>query len=266
MPLGDFEKTILRLLAGNRNPESYIAGATVFLRREDSLRQSRDIDIFHDTVQSLQQAATRDAAALEQNGYALEWLEKQEMLRRAVISRGGQATKMEWCYDSAFRFFPVQADSELGFVLHPLDGATNKLLALAGRGELRDYLDVLFLHRNVLSLGALAWAACGKDAGFTPQFLIEEAQRLARYPASRLENLLLREPVNLVESKQQWTRAMAEAKALFNQLPPEEVGCLYLDAKGQAITPNPSTSEFSRLRRHYGSVRGAWPAIAGLHD
>jgi len=25
MPLGDFEKTILRLLAINRNPESYIA-------------------------------------------------------------------------------------------------------------------------------------------------------------------------------------------------------------------------------------------------
>ena len=67
-------------------------------------------------------------------------------------------------HDSAFWFFPVQADAEFGFVLHTLDGATNKLLALAGRGELRDYLDVLFLKRNVLSLGALAWAACGKDA------------------------------------------------------------------------------------------------------
>ncbi len=261
MPLGDFEKVILRLLAGNRNPESYIAGATVFLRREDSLRQSQDIDIFHDTVQSLQQATARDASALEQNGYALEWVDKQEMLRRAVVTRGGQATKMEWCHDSAFRFFPVQADAEFGFVLHPLDGATNKLLALAGRGELRDYLDVLFLHRNVLSLGALAWAACGKDAGFTPQFLIEEAQRLAHYPASRLQNLLLCEPVNLVECKRQWTQAMTEAKALFNQLPTEEVGCIYLDAKGQAVTPNPSASEFSRLRRHYGSVRGTRPTI-----
>jgi hypothetical protein len=26
MPLGDFEKTVLRLLAVNRSPESYIAG------------------------------------------------------------------------------------------------------------------------------------------------------------------------------------------------------------------------------------------------
>ena len=53
MPLGDFEKTLLHLLAVNRNPESYIAGATVFLRREDSHRQSQDIDVFHDTVESL---------------------------------------------------------------------------------------------------------------------------------------------------------------------------------------------------------------------
>jgi len=42
----------------------------------------------------------------------------------------------------------------------------------------------LFLHRNILSLGAMAWVACGKDAGFTPQFLLEEAQRLAHYHAA----------------------------------------------------------------------------------
>jgi hypothetical protein len=262
MPLGDFEKSILRLLAVNRNPESYIAGASVFLRREDSVRQSQDIDVFHDTVQSLQQAASLDSAALVQNGYALEWVDHQEMFRRAVVSKMGQATKLEWAYDSAFRFFPVQPDAELGFALHPLDGATNKVLALAGRGELRDYLDVLFLHRKFLSLGALAWAACGKDAGFTPQFLIEEAQRLAHYPASRLENLLLSEPVDLVACKRDWLQALAEAKALFNQLPPEEIGCLYLNAQNHAVTPDPAAPEFSQLRRHHGSVRGAWPVIA----
>jgi hypothetical protein len=261
MPLGDFEKNILRLLAANRNPESYVAGATVFLRREDSHRQSQDIDVFHDTVQSLKLAAAQDAAVLQQNGYTLEWAETQETLQRATVSKDGRSTKVDWAYDSAFRFFPVQPDAELGFVLHPMDGATNKVLALAGRGELRDYLDVLFLHRNVLSLGALAWAACGKDIGFTPQFLIEEAQRLAHYPAVRLKTLLLREPVDLVECKHRWLAAVAEANALFLKLPPEEIGCLYLDANGQAVTPDPTAPGFALLRRHFGSVRGAWPAI-----
>jgi hypothetical protein len=156
MPLGDFEKNILRLLAANRNPESYVAGATVFLRREDSHRESQDIEVFHDTVQSLKLAAAQDAAVLQQNGFTLEWAETRETLQRATVSKVGRSTKVDWAYDSAFRFFPVQPDAELGYVLHPTDGATNKVLALVGRGELRDYLDVLFLHRNVLSLGALA--------------------------------------------------------------------------------------------------------------
>jgi hypothetical protein len=260
MPLGDFENSVLRLLASNRNPESYVAGATVFLRRADSLRQSQDIDIFNDTAGSLQQAAAQDAATLEQSGYRLEWTEKQETFRRAIVFKDGHSTKLEWVYDSAFRFFPVQPDIDLGFVLHSLDGATNKMLALAGRGELRDYLDVLYLHRSVLSLGALAWAACGKDTGFTPQFLIEEAQRLAHYPAGRLKTLLLRQPVDLVDCKRHWLKAVSEASALFQILPPEDIGCLYLDAKGGAVVPDPGSPEFPLLRRHFGSVRGSWPA------
>ncbi|HEY3857852.1 MAG TPA: nucleotidyl transferase AbiEii/AbiGii toxin family protein [Verrucomicrobiae bacterium] len=262
MPLGDFEKTLLRLLAANRNPESYIAGATVFLRREDSHRLSQDIDVFHDTVKSLKQAATQDAAVLQSHRYTLAWVETQESLQRAVVSKNEHSTKVDWAYDSAFRFFPVQADSDFGFVLHPIDGATNKMLALAGRGELRDYLDVLFLHRNVLSLAAMAWAACGKDVGFTPQFLIEEAQRLSHYPAARLKTLLLSEPVDLVECKRQWLAAVAEANTMFLKLPPEEIGCLYIDDKGQAVTPDPTAPGFASLRRHFGSVRGTWPAIA----
>jgi hypothetical protein len=87
MPLGDFERVLLRLLAANRNPESYVAGATVFLRRDDSYRQSQDIDVFNDTVQSLKRAAAQDAAVLEQHGYQLEWVEQQEMLRRVAGSR-----------------------------------------------------------------------------------------------------------------------------------------------------------------------------------
>ena len=38
--------------------------------------------------------------------------------------------------------------------------------------------------------------------------------------------------------------------------------CLYLDSLGQPICPDPAGSEFPRLTRHFGSVRGAWPRIA----
>jgi hypothetical protein len=50
MPIADFEKTVLRLLAANRNQESFVAGATVLLREENSHRWSQDIDLFHDIL------------------------------------------------------------------------------------------------------------------------------------------------------------------------------------------------------------------------
>lgn len=118
MPLGDFEKEVLQLLAANRNPESYIAGATVFLRRPDSHRQSQDIDVFHDTLESLNTAAHEDAGLLERNGYQIEWLDTFETIRRAKVSKVDRTTRLDWAYDSAFRFFPVEPDPELGFVLH----------------------------------------------------------------------------------------------------------------------------------------------------
>lgn len=261
MPIAPFEKAVLRLLATNRNPESFVAGATILLRPDDSHRRSQDVDLFHDTADSLRVAAEADGAVLTRHGYELVWDNVQPTFRRALVSRDGQTTKLEWVYDSAFRFFPVERDEEFGYVLNFWDAATNKVLALSGRGELRDYLDVLELHRRHLSLGALAWAAAGKDAGFTPQFLLEEAQRLAHYPASLLAEIQLREPVDLKDCKKAWLAALAEARLLLNQLPAEEVGCLYLDARRQPVTPNPTSPEFACLTRHFGSVRGAWPAI-----
>lgn len=256
MPLGEFEQQVLRLLAGNRRPDSYVAGATVYLRRADSPRQSQDIDVFHDSAESLETATDRDERVLLAEGYGIEWVDEQETYRRAVVSQGEAKTKIEWAYDSPFRFFPVQPDPELGYVLHPLDSATNKLLALAGRGELRDYLDVLFLDRQVLGLGALAWAACGKDNGYTPEFLLEEAQRLAHFPAARWASLRLREPVDPVECKQHWLQSLAAAKTLFPRLPISEIGCLYMDEQGQAVVPKPGDADFARLRRHFGSFGG----------
>ncbi len=261
MPIADFEKAILRLLAANRNPESYVGGATVLLRDENSHRRSQDIDLFHDTAESVKIAADADGALLERHGYEVVWDNVQPTFRRALVTRESTTTRIEWVFDSAFRFFPVQPDPEMGYVLNFWDAATNKLLALAGRGELRDYLDVLQLHRHHLSLGALAWAACGKDMGYTPQFILEEAQRLAHYPASLLSGLLSCEPVDLVECKKQWLEAVRTAKELFDRLPVEEVGCLYLDAGGKPVTPDPASAAFPTLRRHFGSVRGAWPVI-----
>ncbi|MEI7938673.1 MAG: hypothetical protein WCK27_18475 [Verrucomicrobiota bacterium] len=62
MPIADFEKAILRLPAANRNPESFVVGATILLRGETTHRRSQDIDLFHDTAESLKIAADTDTS------------------------------------------------------------------------------------------------------------------------------------------------------------------------------------------------------------
>ena len=66
MPLGDFEREILRLLAANRNPDSFVDRATVLHQRDDTPRRSEDVDIFHDLPEALQVACEADSAVLQQ--------------------------------------------------------------------------------------------------------------------------------------------------------------------------------------------------------
>jgi len=68
----------------------------------------------------------------------------------------------------------------MGFVLHPADLATNKVLALAGRFEARDFVDVNYLHHEGMPLGLIAWAACGKDPGLTPTLILDQCRRFSR--------------------------------------------------------------------------------------
>jgi hypothetical protein len=261
MPLGDFEREVLRLLAANRNPDSFVGGATVLHQGPESLRASRDIDVFHDTAESLAGCAAGDKAALQAAGYAVEPGSQEASFHRALIRRGGQETKIEWVQDSAFRFFPVEPDLELGWRLNFWDAATNKVLALVGRQEFRDYLDALYLHDRHLHLGALAWAAAGKDPGFTPELIANWARRGNKFRPEDLREVRLSQPFDLVAGKQKWLTAWAEAEALFERLPLAEMGCLYLDRAGKPVCPDPATPEFPKLKRHFGSLKGAWPRI-----
>jgi hypothetical protein len=50
-------------------------------------------------------------------------------------------------------------DEMFGYVLHPIDLAMNKVMAAAGRRELRDIVDLVTVHETILPLGAVIWAA-----------------------------------------------------------------------------------------------------------
>ena len=262
MPLTDLQQRVLRLLAANRSPESYVAGSTVIHRAQGSPRFSQDLDFFHDAEDSVAQSAEADAELLAREGFGVEWGLRTPLFHRAVVTVSGESVRLEWGQDTAFRFFPVEPDDLCGYRLHVADAAVNKALALAGRQEARDFVDVLHLDAAYLSLGALAWAACGKDPGFTPDFLLDQLNRHACYTQVDVDRLALARPLDVRELKKQWLTSLDAARQLVSALPPEEVGCLYLDPNGRPTTPDPSMGPREPLTRHVGSVRGAWPRVS----
>jgi hypothetical protein len=259
MPISDIQAEVLRRIASNRSPESYLAGATVIHRDENTPRYSQDLDFFHDLADSIAQSAEQDVAILRLAGYDVAWLLRAATFYRAVVTVGKRQLKLEWAQDSAFRFFPVQKDEQFGYRLHDADAAINKVLALAGRDEIRDFVDVLHLRKTYLSLGSMAWAACGKDPGFTPEFLLDHVGRHTAYSQADLNRLSLRLPLDLKQLKQSWFESLSEARQLIAALPPDEIGCLYLDSNQRPVTPDPAAGSFSTLTRHKGCIRGAWP-------
>lgn len=259
MPLSDIQRAILCLLARNRDPESFVAGAVPL--QQDGPRYSSDIDIFHDREERVAAAADQDAALLIDAGYKIQWLRREIGLHTAAIARDGNATRLEWVRDSDFRFFPAVPDPLFGYRLHVVDIATNKALAAAGRQAPRDVLDLLLIHERHLALGAVVWAAVGKDPGYSPENLIAEIRRNARYRADDYEALATAEPIDAGAVSRQLKTALAEAEAFVRAMPSGKEGLVFLRA-GSVVAPDPS--DLAGYEEHPGRRGGYWPSSSEI--
>lgn len=262
MPLTPFQQSLLAVLAPNRSPTSYVAGATAIHFRPNSTRFSRDIDLFHDSIALVAEAYAADRKSLEQTGYNIETTISQPGFIRAVVSKDNESSLIDWARESTWRFMPIVTDELGGYSLHEIDLATNKVLALAGRNEPRDLVDTLYLLDNVLTLGPLVWAAVDKDPGFSPSSLLEMLRRRGSHRPEEFDRLDLVKPFDPIETKERWLGDLDGAASFIESRPPSEVGCLYYSERsGRFVEPSSSTSlEAQHLVRHFGRPGGVVPA------
>lgn len=258
MPLTGFQSALAERLAENRTFDSYLAGGAAILIEPNTQRYSNDLDYFHDSEQRVAEAFAADRKLLEAHGYTLRVGLNQPGYVRAIVGLNEESTKVEWAHDSSWRFMPTVHHKRFGFVLHPIDLAINKVLALAGRDEPRDLLDTLSQHREVLSLGALCWATCGKDPGFTPLSLLELLRRRGRLQPEDLARLELAAPIDLRQLKTEWLEALDSVPRFVAARPAEEIGCLYYSAS-QAAFVDPERAPDALP--HFGRPGGVLPRI-----
>jgi hypothetical protein len=258
VPLTDYQASLARLLSENRTFDSYLAGGAAILIEPNTARFSRDLDYFHDSEVRVAEAFAADRTLLETGEYSVDVDLNQPGFVRAIVRKDGQATKVEWARDSAWRFMPTLRDDRVGFMLHPVDLAVNKVLALAGRDEPRDVVDTLHLHRRVLALGTLCWAACGKDPGFTPLSLLELLRRRGRVRPEDLERLDLAEAIDLHEMKLAWLAALDSVEPFVASRPAEEIGCLYYSTSRRAFV---DPRQVADAVPHFGRPGGVLPSL-----
>jgi hypothetical protein len=266
MALTEFQRGILRVLAPARaQHESFVAGGVALNALLGGGRRSRDLDLFHDTTEALVKTVAADRVLLESAGYTVRFERESPSFAEAVLERAGEATLIQWVRDSAFRFFPLQTDEQLGLTLHPFDLATNKVLAMAGRVEARDWIDLMTCHDRLQPLGYLVWAACGKDPGYGPAALLQEIRRGTRYTQAELDLLDFDGPTPDARSLgARWHEIAREAAAIVSLLPARDVGGCVTSGndlfRGGPIDLE-AALRASEVEFHHGRIGGAWPAF-----
>jgi hypothetical protein len=255
VPIGKFQSDVLRALAAQRSPDSYIAGG-VAINREGP-RFSADIDIFHDSEARLESAASADAAALTAAGYSVTWERVRAGKREATVARGGEAMPLEWVTDAAFRFFPTQPDDLFGYVLHPVDLATNKAAAAADRRVPRDIVDLVTIHETILPLGAVVCAAVGKFPGVTPEEMLAEIVRHSRFTAEEFQALATEGPVDVPGLHRRIRGMIEDAETFIAKLPSDAVGVIFMDGERPV---QPDVNALHQYQRNPGAARGFWPS------
>jgi len=262
MALTAFQRELLAILAKGRNPNSHFAGGATLNRKNPRL--SNDLDIFADNAAILVQSVSDDLASLAAAGYRVDppfTPNERTQHFRCAVSKDADATAVEWACDTVQRFFPAIKDPEFGWRLSRPDLAVNKILALAGRREPRDYVDLVALHQDGLTIATLANAAPGKDAGFTPELVLDEITRNARFSTDDLKEVHSLTPIDAVATKQVFLKGVAEARDIFSQLSLEAAGTLFIGANGKVVATTIAADRSTEIIKRPTSAYGALPLL-----
>lgn len=235
MPLDDLQKSVLKILLRRRSPESVFAGGTVIQRH--AFRLSDDQDIFHPSEADVPRVAREDMTLLAQHGYTVEVSREHEGLFEAIVGTEKHGfTRIQWVAAGAWNFFKPVPDPEYGWRLHMVDLAVNKVLAAGGRKEVRDYIDLVLVHKHIMPLWHAIWAAPGKDQSWSPVSLGEKIAMTNGFRQEDIDDgILSLVPLSAGKISMTIREAIEEAREIFKRLPEATAGHLFTDKDGNPV-------------------------------
>ncbi|MGO9558863.1 MAG: nucleotidyl transferase AbiEii/AbiGii toxin family protein [Acidimicrobiales bacterium] len=197
-----------------------VAGGAALIVKGQVDRGTHDIDFFGLSQVSVDRLVPVAELALRAEGLTVERVVSNPGFTRLRVAEGPETTEVDFGVDA--RLFPTEPGP--GFpVLSSEELAVDKILAIFGRAEARDFVDLASIAGSD-DLERLFGLASQKDRGFRPQIFEEMTGRFFRLRRSEF-------PVDDAEFDKleaivrEWaTIARSVALAPEWQLPPERSG------------------------------------------
>jgi len=83
-------------------------------------------------------------------------------------------------------------------------------------------VDLLTIHDLILPLGAAVWASAGKALGFTPEGIINEIRRIARYTDEDFRRIASDTPLDAAATMKRLRKVISEAEGFVARMPTED--------------------------------------------
>jgi Nucleotidyl transferase AbiEii toxin, Type IV TA system len=182
--LTPFQERIAALIAGLNEAEDFaLAGGAALIIRGDVDRGTRDLNFFGLTTESVDRLAPAVERALTEVGMEVIALQSNQGFVRLVASQGNEQCEIDLAADA--RLFPI----DTGPIVPTLTGeelAVDKVLAIFGRAEARDFIDFAAVGPKY-EFERLCELASEKDRGFSPHVFGEMLYRFDRLQRREFE-------------------------------------------------------------------------------
>lgn len=183
--LTPLQEQVARIIASLDEAKDFaLAGGAALIARGDIQRETRDLDFFGLTADAVDRLVPAVDRALHDAGLTVERIQVNPGFARLIVESADDRTELDLAADA--RLFPAER-GEPAPMLSGEELAVDKLLALFGRAEARDFVDLMEVERGY-GLECLSKLAAEKDRGFSPSVL---ADMLARFSRLRREEFQL---------------------------------------------------------------------------
>jgi nucleotidyltransferase AbiEii toxin of type IV toxin-antitoxin system len=182
--LSDLQRRVAAVLAKlPASSEFVLAGGGALIAHGDVNRLTRDLDFFTVEPARVNELLPEFEAALRAAGWDVIEEKVAVGFARLVVVDGDERTGVDLATDA--RLLPVEP-SEFGPLLSTEELAVDKVLAVFGRAEARDFVDLAALEPR-FGLEHLCQLAAAKDAGFQRSVLLEMLGRFDRLPRDEFD-------------------------------------------------------------------------------